>query len=135
MVNKEKELRAYFYMPGRQKKNLFIKETQVVSEKEIMKLDDHYSEGLNELMDLGSEYQWLPTPQKKKDNQAVCLLMKEYNITYSLTELIEHNADLTANLEKRQVSQEYAELQHECAVDKTWAMGNSSSPGSSGDKL
>lgn len=66
MVNKEKELRAYFYMPGRQKKNLFIKETQVVSEKEIMKLDDHYSEGLNELMDLGSEYQWLPTPQKKK---------------------------------------------------------------------
>lgn len=61
--------------------------------------------------------------------------MKEYNITYSLTKLIEHNADLAGNLEKRQVSQEYAELQHECVIDQTWAMGNFSSPGSSADKL
>lgn len=38
-----------------------------------MKLDDHYSEGLNELMDLGSEYQWLPTPQKKKKRQSGCV--------------------------------------------------------------
>lgn len=31
----------------------------------MVKVDDHHSEAPNQLMDLGKEHQWLPTPQRE----------------------------------------------------------------------
>ena len=55
----------------------------------MMKLDDYHSEVPGKLMDLSSEHQWLPR-HKWGGNQAMCPLMKEHTITYSLAKGIEH---------------------------------------------
>lgn len=68
----------------------------------------------------------------------MCLLKQEHTITYSFAKRIENKGDLAVNLKKRQGSEEYIELHHECAVDKTQIVGKllkSRDPGSSIDKL
>lgn len=51
----------------RKEKHNFIKEVQI-SEKVIVKLDDHHSEAPNELMDLCNEHQCLPISHTKKSH-------------------------------------------------------------------
>lgn len=95
-------------------KHLFIKMFQLINEKEMIE----YSPTHNKSMDLGIEYQFQLTSQKREPD-ILCPLLKEYTMIYGLAKRL--NLSLLRSLDpcvNIQRIEEHAELCHEYAINK-----------------